>query len=170
MDSSERPFHRQQWDTMFRKLVVYKQSHGHCNVPRRHACKALGEWVKNQRRSFAENSLLPRRLAALQSIGFVWETQNKGHGGKRKKGKKDRRKSGHKRPAASKDTNGSLGGDCSMEAPPPKRFRAEYDYSFAKKDEHRATSSKARNVGSFITSIKALIPTSLTRNPSSDLF
>eukprot|EP00339_Tiarina_fusa_P008798 CAMPEP_0117025770 /NCGR_PEP_ID=MMETSP0472-20121206/19007_1 /TAXON_ID=693140 ORGANISM="Tiarina fusus, Strain LIS" /NCGR_SAMPLE_ID=MMETSP0472 /ASSEMBLY_ACC=CAM_ASM_000603 /LENGTH=877 /DNA_ID=CAMNT_0004732585 /DNA_START=316 /DNA_END=2949 /DNA_ORIENTATION=- len=84
----------EQWDTMFDLLVLYKQQHGDCLVPKRYAQDPkLGTWVETQRVQYKR---LPRtidqesgsemvqpnkrltgdRLNKLESIGFAWSAKH----------------------------------------------------------------------------------------------
>ena len=62
------------WDEMFNRLVAYKQQHGDCNTPKRYPRdKALGEWVKKQRRHLKKAPLDNVRRQRLDEIGFTWQ-------------------------------------------------------------------------------------------------
>ena len=68
------------WEGHFEKLVQFKESHGHCRVPRNHSVDdvRLGMWVNNQRREYknfmdGQYSLMTEeRIDALEYIGFEW--------------------------------------------------------------------------------------------------
>ncbi len=65
--------HETLWETMFTKLLAYREQHGHCQVP--HSKKGdalLGKWVQRQRYHHRKNTLLPERRQRLEQIGFVW--------------------------------------------------------------------------------------------------
>ena len=72
----------QLWQARFDELCRYKQEFGSCQVP---VCSKthphLGRWVDNQRqayRMYMENKrswLNTERIAALDSIGFIWVAQ-----------------------------------------------------------------------------------------------
>lgn len=84
-----------QWNTMYRKLVEYKNVHGHCNVSQDRSLrkrdmhdddnerKALGRWVGNQRVFYKyylhgdTKHIKPHRIAALNKIGFVWDVKER---------------------------------------------------------------------------------------------
>ena len=60
------------WENGFIKLQDYKESKGHCSVPKRYVVEdfKLGGWVAQQRKN--KDSLTPERLERLNSLGFVW--------------------------------------------------------------------------------------------------
>mmetsp|Transcript_5678 Transcript_5678/g.7440 ORF Transcript_5678/g.7440 Transcript_5678/m.7440 type:complete len:229 (-) Transcript_5678:8-694(-) len=59
------------WDTMFHRLLHYKDLHGDCMVLRSHQDdKKLARWVNRQRKDRRRLSLHRKKL--LDSIGFVW--------------------------------------------------------------------------------------------------
>jgi hypothetical protein len=69
------------WEIMFKRLLVYKEKHGHCLVPNRYKDdKKLGLWVSMQRRQykayssdqFDATALSLDRIQRLEHIGFVW--------------------------------------------------------------------------------------------------
>lgn len=69
------------WEIMFKRLLVYKEKHGHCLVPNRYKDdKKLGLWVSMQRRQykayasdqFDATALSLDRIQRLEDIGFVW--------------------------------------------------------------------------------------------------
>lgn len=68
------------WIVRFRELVLFKEEHGHCDVPRRYPDNpALGGWVQNQRYEKKlldegkASGLTPGKLRALTNIGFNWK-------------------------------------------------------------------------------------------------
>lgn len=72
------------WNKRFDELCQYKAVFGDCLVPLHYGdIPGLGVWVRNQRTQYRNflmgrkqsNTLNPERIAALQSIGFVWDTQ-----------------------------------------------------------------------------------------------
>lgn len=65
------------WDGRFEELLEYRQQHGHCNVPRtyRHNPQ-LSTWVKRQRRQYRANSISQKRIAKLESVGFIFDIVN----------------------------------------------------------------------------------------------
>ena len=70
------------WDGHFEKLVQFKESHGHCRVPRNHSVDNvnLGIWVNTQRSNYqkylaGKNSpMTQERIDQLNSVGFDWGT------------------------------------------------------------------------------------------------
>jgi hypothetical protein len=68
------------WDTLFRELLAYLQTHGDFNVPQGYPRNPLlVRWVREQRNAYAlkrrgeqTSSLTPLREAKLDAIGFSW--------------------------------------------------------------------------------------------------
>ena len=63
------------WETMFRRLVAYRDEYGDTNVPIYYPKdEKLGLWVKDQQalRRKGEKSLTPERMKKLDDIGFKW--------------------------------------------------------------------------------------------------
>jgi hypothetical protein len=60
------------WEVVFKRLELYKEEHGNCNVP---AIDKLGRWVKRQREHYRLQKLTHERVDALESIGFQWKLQ-----------------------------------------------------------------------------------------------
>ena len=62
------------WNTRFNQLVLFKEEHGHCRVPRKHP--QLGNWVMNQRIAVfnkkKEGELSSDQIKVLNGIGFEW--------------------------------------------------------------------------------------------------
>lgn len=69
------------WETRFEMLLNYKQQHGNCLVPQ--TDKALGPWVKTQRKLYEyrkngeQNYLTQDRVEKLNAIGFIWRVRGK---------------------------------------------------------------------------------------------
>lgn len=63
---------------MFELLKAFKKANNHCKVPFRHMQdgEKLGQWASNQRRLKRSDSLLKRREALLQQIGFQWDNSD----------------------------------------------------------------------------------------------
>jgi hypothetical protein len=62
------------WDSMFERLVQFKQAYGHCNVPQRWPeDRKLGRWVNTIR--YRTKRLKGHQITQLDSIGFVWNTK-----------------------------------------------------------------------------------------------
>lgn len=73
-----------QWGEMYRRLIEYKQKHGHCRVPYRfHDDPQLGAWVALQRRqhklsgSKNKNALSSDKEKQLNQIGFEWSVETR---------------------------------------------------------------------------------------------
>jgi Helicase associated domain len=72
-----------QWAQMFETLCEYQRKFGHCIVPHNHGENhALANWVKRQRYQYKlrsdgspKSTMSLERIAALESIGFVWNSQ-----------------------------------------------------------------------------------------------
>ncbi|MBE2283810.1 MAG: helicase associated domain-containing protein [Prosthecobacter sp.] len=63
------------WESMFTKLLAFREAHGHCQVPQSKKSDALlGKWVQRQRYHHRKNTLLPERRQRLEEIGFVWQS------------------------------------------------------------------------------------------------
>ncbi len=61
------------WEEMFAKLVEFKNSHAHCNVPQNwREDRRLGKWVNTQRTRNKRGKLRPERKQQLEQLGFVW--------------------------------------------------------------------------------------------------
>lgn len=59
------------WDTMFERLIEFKKTYGHCNVPQKWPVdRRLGRWVNSNR--FRTQRLKEHQIKKLDSIGFVW--------------------------------------------------------------------------------------------------
>lgn len=59
------------WDEMFGELLLFRDKHQHCRVPRNYDRK-LAKWVSHQRRFANEGALSPSRKQRLDHIGFEW--------------------------------------------------------------------------------------------------
>ena len=83
------PILQHRWETMFQRLLLFKEKHGHCLVPNRYPeDRSLGAWVSTQRRhfktsvasgddeDFVSTPLTAERVRRLQEIGFVWATSD----------------------------------------------------------------------------------------------
>lgn len=77
---------RQSWNTRFDQLCLYRALHGDCLVPIHYKeVPGLARWVRNQRSQYRyllkgkpeKCFLTQERIAALKSIGFVWDTQRR---------------------------------------------------------------------------------------------
>jgi hypothetical protein len=71
------------WERQFQKLCTYKAKNGHTNVlsDREHVDLTLYKWAKDQQREYEQlqkvggtsKQLFPKRIDALNKIGFGWE-------------------------------------------------------------------------------------------------
>ena len=62
------------WTARLSELVIYKRTHGHCNVPHTYeANKSLANWVHNQRTAYRNGKLSEERIRMLNAIRFVWD-------------------------------------------------------------------------------------------------
>jgi len=64
--------HDRAWETKFQQLKQFKQTHGHCNVPRQGGqAPGLGTWVNNLRAR--KDRLSPEQTQKLDALAFEWE-------------------------------------------------------------------------------------------------
>lgn len=64
------------WQRMLERLIEFKDTHGHCNVPQKgDGDKRLGKWVNTQRTHFKRGTLKSDRVQQLDAIGFVWNAK-----------------------------------------------------------------------------------------------
>lgn len=70
------------WNKRFDELCQYQAFFGDCLVPLNYEdVPGLGVWVRNQRTQYRnllmgrKTNLSPEKISALQSLGFVWDTQ-----------------------------------------------------------------------------------------------
>lgn len=64
------------WNDAYALAKEYFNKHSDLNVPSEYKCDngfALGQWVKNQRRSYKKGTLNKGRTVLLNQIGMVWE-------------------------------------------------------------------------------------------------
>jgi len=68
------------WEKHYQNLSLYKENHGHCNVPKNWKDnKELGSWVRNQRAQYwsmkisKKGPMTRKRVLALEHIGFQWK-------------------------------------------------------------------------------------------------
>ena len=78
-----RDYQSEQWSAKFQELQGYRSLYGHCCVP--HTFKeapSLARWVKRQRYQYKllhegkPSTLTRERIAALEHIGFVWDSHS----------------------------------------------------------------------------------------------
>eukprot|EP00571_Detonula_confervacea_P016717 CAMPEP_0172312868 /NCGR_PEP_ID=MMETSP1058-20130122/18700_1 /TAXON_ID=83371 /ORGANISM="Detonula confervacea, Strain CCMP 353" /LENGTH=299 /DNA_ID=CAMNT_0013026423 /DNA_START=187 /DNA_END=1086 /DNA_ORIENTATION=- len=69
------------WEEAYKRLLTFKEEHGHCNVPTRsYHDKKLGLWVGFQRSDYKKlkdgkhSTLTPERIKLLKDIGFEFNT------------------------------------------------------------------------------------------------
>jgi len=60
------------WEENYAELVKFKDSTGHCRVPRNYEDQTLSSWVCNQRTSNTKGKLTPDRFNKLDEIDFSW--------------------------------------------------------------------------------------------------
>ena len=62
------------WMNMYQKIVAYKKMHKNTIVPFHYQeDPKLGHWVSQQRLRYKNDSILPKRVDLLKSIGFEWD-------------------------------------------------------------------------------------------------
>jgi hypothetical protein len=81
-DRRFRPYQAGQWSEKFEELCQYREKTGHCLVPHTYNENlSLARWVKRQRYQYKlmleskSSTMTPDRVAALDEIGFVWDSQ-----------------------------------------------------------------------------------------------
>lgn len=65
------------WGRLLAALKEYAAAHGHPSPPSRYRDSKglwLGQWVVDQRAAYRAGELSPDRVAALDALGFRWET------------------------------------------------------------------------------------------------
>lgn len=69
---------RMTWGERVDELRLFREAHGHCNVPAtwRHN-PSLGSWVKHQRMQCRGGKLSDERYATLDALGFNWDPKKK---------------------------------------------------------------------------------------------
>jgi hypothetical protein len=77
-----RSYQTGQWAEKYKELCQYRHQNGHCVVPNTYQeTNQLGRWVKRQRYQYKllqegkASTLTEERVAALESVGFVWGSQ-----------------------------------------------------------------------------------------------
>lgn len=65
------------WEDRYRELILFKNEHGHCDVPKRwKENQALGRWVLAQRKRYRganrRSPISQDEINKLESIGFKW--------------------------------------------------------------------------------------------------
>lgn len=65
------------WEENFRALEQYKKVHGDCNVPAKWPeNRALGTWIRVQRRTKFSGKISEERVKRLTALGFDWDYFN----------------------------------------------------------------------------------------------
>jgi hypothetical protein len=61
------------WEERYNKLVAYRQTNGHCNVPQSEE-SGLGQWLADQRKSYKKGSskFTEKRQKRLEALGVQW--------------------------------------------------------------------------------------------------
>jgi hypothetical protein len=62
----------EKWNKQYEKLVEFKRKNGHCLVPRYHEDTPFGNWLNEQRKLHANNTVRLDRKELLNKLGFVW--------------------------------------------------------------------------------------------------
>ncbi len=61
------------WESLFERLLAFREQHGHCQVPNiSSADRLLARWVQRQRYHRRKNRLLAERQRRLEEVGFDW--------------------------------------------------------------------------------------------------
>jgi hypothetical protein len=61
------------WDASFKLVTAFKELHGHADIPNRYRPNyRLGQWAREQRHSYHQDTLMKHRIRKLESIGFRW--------------------------------------------------------------------------------------------------
>jgi len=75
-------YQSEMWDKRFQDLLQFRQRTGHCQVPFTYVeDPSLARWVKRQRYQYKlrlegkQCTMTDERVQALESIGFVWDSQ-----------------------------------------------------------------------------------------------
>lgn len=63
--------HGEAWNSRLEELILYREEHGHCNVP--HGQGKLGYWVSFQRQRRNKGKLSRERIDRLDGVGFDWD-------------------------------------------------------------------------------------------------
>jgi superfamily II DNA or RNA helicase len=62
------------WDDFYQRLVKFKKSHGHVDVPQKYPKDPkLRSWVNTQRQYARKGKLSSDRLKLLDAVGFTWD-------------------------------------------------------------------------------------------------
>lgn len=76
-----RAYQAENWSEKFDELIEFRKKYGHCLVPNSfHDNPTLAQWVKRQRYQYKlkqegkRSTVSDERVAALEDIGFVWDS------------------------------------------------------------------------------------------------
>eukprot|EP00978_Attheya_sp_CCMP212_P002082 scaffold4310_cov42-Attheya_sp.AAC.1 len=70
----DRSLRARQWEELYKKMLVFKKSHGHCRIPANFKDDpALGKWARNQRVFEKTGRLDESRFERLDIVGFDWD-------------------------------------------------------------------------------------------------
>jgi hypothetical protein len=64
---------QRQWDEMYKRLLDFKETNGHPNVPQSFTHWGLGTWVTTQRSEARNGFMDPRRADKLNAVAFTWD-------------------------------------------------------------------------------------------------
>ena len=65
----------EKWETMFQRLVVYKEREGNCDMPSNHRedGETLGWWLRDQRKAKKAGKLEEGKAERLELVGVMWD-------------------------------------------------------------------------------------------------
>ncbi len=63
----------QSWETNYLKLLEFKMSNGHCNVPKSYQDKTLANYVTRQRYNYKKENIPQEQIKKLEFLGFEWD-------------------------------------------------------------------------------------------------
>eukprot|EP00429_Kryptoperidinium_foliaceum_P004091 CAMPEP_0176007606 /NCGR_PEP_ID=MMETSP0120_2-20121206/3319_1 /TAXON_ID=160619 /ORGANISM="Kryptoperidinium foliaceum, Strain CCMP 1326" /LENGTH=596 /DNA_ID=CAMNT_0017340371 /DNA_START=353 /DNA_END=2143 /DNA_ORIENTATION=+ len=64
------------WMERYHELVAYQEKHGNCDVPaRNNAHQSLSNWVRHQRRRYANGVLEENYIGLLEKVDFSWKSK-----------------------------------------------------------------------------------------------
>jgi hypothetical protein len=66
------------WEFMFRMLVVFQRTHGHCEVPESSVAGSLGHWLAAQHQAAWHGQLSLEHQTRLEELGVVFGRQESG--------------------------------------------------------------------------------------------
>jgi Helicase associated domain len=74
--------HKAGWEEKYKDLCLFREKHGHSNVPANYHDKSMAIWIKCQRRQhklFAQgkrSAMNPERVQKLDLLDFAWNPRN----------------------------------------------------------------------------------------------